>query len=83
MGVGGEGEPGTAVSQHAGYGLYIDAILQGKGREGVPQIMEADMLQPGILKDLLMELYHRIRVVHPAGHRNRKQIRRGGFVLWM
>ena len=36
MGVGGEGEPGTAVAQHAGYGFYIDAVLQGQGCEGVP-----------------------------------------------
>ena len=28
----------------------------GVGGEGVPQIMEADMLQPGILEDLLMQL---------------------------
>ena len=57
MGVGGKGESGTAVAQHAGYSLYIDSVLQGKGREGVPQIVEADMLQPRILEDLLMELY--------------------------
>ena len=44
MGVGGEGESGAAVSQHAGYGLYIDSVLQGKGREGMSEIMEADML---------------------------------------
>ncbi len=36
MGVGGKGEPGAAVPQHAGYGLDIDSVLQGKGREGVP-----------------------------------------------
>ena len=36
MGVGGEGEPGTAVPQHAGYSLDIDSVLQGKGRKGMP-----------------------------------------------
>ena len=36
MGVGGKGESGTAVSQHTGYGLYIDSVLQGEGCEGVP-----------------------------------------------
>ena len=50
MGVGSKGEPCTAVTQHAGYSLNIDAILQGKGREGVPQVVEADMFQPGICK---------------------------------
>ena len=69
VGVGSEGEPGTAVPQHAGYGLYIDSVLQGEGCEGVPQIMEADMFQSGILENLLMELHHRIGVIHPSGHR--------------
>jgi len=69
MGVGGEGESGAAVPKYAGYGLDIDAILQGKGCEGMPQIMEADVLQSGILEDLLMELYHRIGMVHFSGHR--------------
>ncbi len=69
VGVGGEGESCTAMPQHTGYGLYIDALLQGKGCEGVPQIVEADMLQIGILEDLLMELYHRIGMVHSASHR--------------
>ena len=35
----------------------------------VPQIVEADVFQPGIPQDLLMELYHRIGVVHSTGHR--------------
>ena len=30
MGVGGEGESCTAVSQHAGHGLDIDSVLQSK-----------------------------------------------------
>jgi len=29
VGVGGEGESGAAVSQHTGYGFYIDSVLQG------------------------------------------------------
>ena len=49
MGIGGKGESGAAVPQHAGYGLDIDTVLQGEGREGVPQIVEADVLQPGML----------------------------------
>ena len=74
MGVGGKGESGAAVPQHAGYGLDIDSVLQGQGCEGVAQIVEADMLQPGILEDLLMELYHRIGVVHSIGYRRGEQV---------
>ena len=36
MGVGVEGEACAVVSQHAGYGFYIHAVLKGKGGEGVP-----------------------------------------------
>ena len=74
MGVGGKGESGTAVTQHAGHGFYIDAVLQGEGSEGVSEIMEADVFQPSILEDLLMELHHRIGVVHPSGHRRGEQV---------
>ena len=36
VGVGGEGEACTAVTQHTGHGLDIDSVLQGKGCKGVP-----------------------------------------------
>ena len=36
MGIGGKGESGAAMTQHAGYSLDIDSVLQGKGSEGVP-----------------------------------------------
>ena len=36
VGVGAEGESGIIMAQHAGYGLYIHAVLQGRGSEGVP-----------------------------------------------
>ena len=81
MGVGGEGESGTAVTQHAGHGFDIDSVLQGQGCEGVPQIMEADVFQSGILEDLLMELHHRIRVVHSAGHRRGEQVGVAGMFI--
>ena len=51
MGVGGEGETCAAEAQHTGHRFYIYAVLQGEGCEGVPQVVEADMLQPGILED--------------------------------
>ena len=54
MSVGAEGEPGIVVPQHGGHRLYIYAVLEGCGGEGVTEIMEADMLQSGVLQDLLM-----------------------------
>ncbi len=50
MGVGGEGESSTAVAQHAGYGLDIDSVLQGKGREGVPEVMESELTKGNIIR---------------------------------
>ena len=45
MGVGAEGESGIVMAQHAGHGLHIHTVLQGRGGEGVAQIMEADVRQ--------------------------------------
>ncbi len=32
----------------------------------MPEIMEADVFQSGVFEDLLMELHHRVGVVHLA-----------------
>ena len=53
----------------------------GEGREGVSELMEADVFQSGILEDLLMELYHRIGVIHPAAYRRGKQIGIAGMLI--
>ncbi len=84
MGVGGKGEAGAAVAQHTGHGLDINSVLQGEGRKGVPQIVEADMLQPGILENFLMQLYHRIGMVHATGHWRGEQVGNVGvFVVFL
>ena len=55
MNIGAEGEPGIIVTQHGGYRLYIYAVLKGCdggcGGEGVPQVVEADMLTVCSLQD--------------------------------
>ena len=38
VGVGPQGEAGVEVAQHRGDSLYIHAVLQGHGSEGMPQI---------------------------------------------
>ena len=48
VGVGAEGESGVVVAQHAGYRLDVHAVLQSRGCEGVPQIMEPDVFKSGI-----------------------------------
>ena len=48
------------------------------------QIVEADMLQPGILQNFLMQLYHRIGVVHSTAHRRWEQVGIAGvFVVFL
>ena len=41
MGVGVQREPRRVVAQHTADGLDVHAVLQGHGREGVAQVMEA------------------------------------------
>ena len=67
VGVGAESESGIVVSQHGGDGLDVYAVLEGQGGEGVAQVMEPKVLQPGVLEDALVEGSHRIRVVHGPG----------------
>jgi len=54
VGVGAQGEPGIVVPRHGGHGFDVHAVLEGCGGEGVTEIMEPDMLQSGVLQDLLM-----------------------------
>ena len=67
VGVGAQGETGVEVAEHGGDSLYIHAVLQGHGSEGMPQIVESKVFQSGILQDLLVEVYHRVWVVHLSG----------------
>ena len=53
VGVGAQGEPGVKVPQHGGHRFYIYAILQGRGGEGVPQIVEPEMPSPASFKIFL------------------------------
>ena len=79
VGVGAEREPCVIVPQHTGDRLDVHAILQGQGGEGVPEIVEADVFQSGVLEDFLVEFHHRIGIVHLAGSGQGEDIR----VFWM
>ena len=47
VGVGVQGEAGGEVTQHAGHRFYIHTVLQGDGGEGVAEIVEPDLWDPG------------------------------------
>ena len=66
MGVGTKGESRAVVSQGAGQGLHIHPVLQRERCEGVPEIMEPDVLRTDRLEDLLVGMPERIRIEHPA-----------------
>ena len=67
VGVGAQGETSVEVAQHGGYCFHIHTVLQGRGSEGVTEIMKSEVLQPGVLENLLVEIHHRVRVVHLSG----------------
>ena len=60
VGVGAQSEARVGVSQHAGDGADIHAALQGRGCEGVPQIVEANGFQPQCFQNLFVNGVHRI-----------------------
>ena len=40
----------------------------------MPEIVEPEMPQSGVLQDLLVEVHHAVRVVHLPSERRRKQV---------
>ena len=63
VGVGPQSEPSVEMAQHGGYSFYIHTVLQGRGSEGVTEIVESEVFQSGILQDLLVEVHHAVRVL--------------------
>ena len=64
VGVGAQGKPGVKVPQHGGHRFHVHAVLESRGGEGVPEIVEPEMPQSGVLQDLLVEVHHAVRVIH-------------------
>lgn len=75
VGIGAEGEACVVVAQHAGHGLHIHAVLQGRGGEGVAKIMEPDVRESGVFQNFLMEVYHGVRMVHLSGDGRGEHVR--------
>ena len=65
--VGAEGEAGVVVPQHGGDGFHVHAVLQGRGGEGVAEVVEADVLNSGGFEELFVDVYHRVGMVHLPG----------------
>ena len=62
VGVGPQGEPGVEVAQHGGHCFYVYTVLQSGGGKGMAEVMKSEMLQPGVLENLLVELLPRFEL---------------------
>lgn len=66
VGVGAESEARAVMSQGAGQSLHIHSILQRQRCEGMPEIMEPDMLDADGLEDLLVGVPEGVRIEHSS-----------------
>ncbi len=67
VGIGAEGEACVVVAQHTADCFDVHAVLEGYCGKGVAQGVQRNVLQGGILEDLLVQLGYRVRMVHLAG----------------
>ena len=74
VGVGAEGKSSVVVAQHTGHRFDVYTVLQCQGCEGMAEVVESDVFQPGVLQDLLMKVDHGIRVVPFASDRGGEHI---------
>ena len=66
VGVGAEGEARAVMPQGAGQSLHIHSVLQRQRCEGMPEIMEPDMLGADGLEDLLVGVPEGVRIEHTS-----------------
>ena len=64
MGVGAEGEAGVVVAEDGGHGFHVYAILEGKGSEGVAEVVQVDVREASGLENFVVDGRNRIGVVH-------------------
>lgn len=74
VGVGAEGEARAVMPQGAGQSLHIHSILQRQRCEGMPEIMEPDMLDADGLEDLLVGVPEGVWIEHPSRLRRREHV---------
>ncbi len=66
VGVGTEGEARAVMSQGTGQSLYIHPVLQRQGCEGMPKIVESDMLRADGFQNLLVGMPKGVRIEHSS-----------------
>ena len=83
VGVGTEGESRAVMPQGVGQSLHIYSVLQRQRCEGMPEIMEPDMLGADGFQDLLVGVPEGVRIEHSSrlGRREHVGISRVLLVL--
>ena len=61
VGVGVQREARRVVAQHRGHRFHVHAVLQGHGREGVPEVVKADAGQSRPFQHSLQHVQHAVR----------------------
>ena len=74
VGVGAECESSVIVAEHTADGFDVHAILQCQRCEGVSEVVKSDVRQPGVLQDLLVQIYDGVWVVHLTGCRRGEHV---------
>ena len=64
--VGAQCEACIKVTEHAGHRFYVYAVLERQGCECVTQVVKSQVFQPGVFQNFLVDVDHRVRVVHLA-----------------
>ena len=67
------------MAQHLRYLSGVHPILQGEDGAGVPEVREADVIQPGLLDDLIVNPAHHLGRVGPLRGRVHEHERTAGM----
>ena len=66
VGVGSQCESRVEMTEHTRYGFHVHAVLERQCRECMSQVMKSQVFQSCVFQDFLMNVDHRVRVVHLA-----------------
>ena len=66
VGVGAERESRVEMTEHTRYGFHVYAVLERQRCECVSQVVKSQVFQPCVLQNFLVDVDHRVRVVHLA-----------------
>ena len=64
--VGAERKACIEMAEHTRYGFHVHAVLERQGCECVSQVMKSQVFQSGVFQNFLVDVDHRVRVIHPA-----------------